>query len=567
MKTNIRLSTSDSDIEVCAQMMANSSPWNMLFFTEKQCKRGLSLPSLTLHIAEIGGEIIGFISTNHIGMEGEPLLEYICIDSRYRSQGLGSRFIEFLEEELFPEADNIYLFVSDINPRAMSLYERLGYVCTGELHNYNLYAQTEYLYRKFRRPRQERFRKVNICEPSKELSMEVPNFLSLTEQQNEGIEDHAIDLATGYPQISLPSNLVDHVVKGTIRSIQGVNSMKDTWEKLCNSLEVIIKVPQYLHNQIRSTFSGSIALNRVFVAVRNHARIVGKNGLTAIISEPSIDLSFLLLREQGDLKIVCAGIKVTSASKKVDSLIGQIELELQLSPERQLLVILDSPSNPFGLVIPEEDLERLALVCKKSNAVLVVDHCLLLAGPHLPKILPNIFSLPVDVCDWIGIWDTGKTINIGGDKAAFIVSGSPQMKKVINDSLAIIHPNFYSSRRSIEVFSRLFESPDFQKYLGYIGSICRNNFEFMHSCLGDKWNILDSETSSFACIFKKNYTEDSNKLRKDWLKAGISVVAGHTFTSSHLYNNSPDQFLRVSLLRDPNYFQSAFKLLKESGKL
>jgi len=91
-------------------------------------------------------------------MEGEPLLEYICVEPSNRGRGIGGEMLRFFEEKLYPEADNLYLFVSDINPRAISLYERFGYVRVGELPNYNLIGQTEFLYRKYRRPRQEKFR-------------------------------------------------------------------------------------------------------------------------------------------------------------------------------------------------------------------------------------------------------------------------------------------------------------------------------------------------------------------------------------------------------------------------
>lgn len=78
----------------------------------------------------------------------------LCVDSQHRSQGVGSRLIEHFEEVLFPAADNLYLFVSDINPDAIRLYVRLGYLQVGALPNFNLEMQTEFLHRKTRRPRQ-----------------------------------------------------------------------------------------------------------------------------------------------------------------------------------------------------------------------------------------------------------------------------------------------------------------------------------------------------------------------------------------------------------------------------
>jgi len=149
--------SSKTELAACARMMSCSSPWCILHFSEQQCIDNLGHPEITLHVAKVAEILAGFVATRASGIEDEPLLEYICVDSKYRCQGIGGQMLRFVEEILFPEADNLYLFVSDINPRAIALYERVNYMRVGEFPNYNLFGQTEYLYRKFRRPRQERF--------------------------------------------------------------------------------------------------------------------------------------------------------------------------------------------------------------------------------------------------------------------------------------------------------------------------------------------------------------------------------------------------------------------------
>jgi ribosomal protein S18 acetylase RimI-like enzyme len=69
------------------------------------------------------------------------------------NRGVGSGLIDFFEKELYPDAANLYLFVSDLNPNAQRLYLRLGYVPVGALPNYNLITQTEFMFRKTRGPR------------------------------------------------------------------------------------------------------------------------------------------------------------------------------------------------------------------------------------------------------------------------------------------------------------------------------------------------------------------------------------------------------------------------------
>jgi [ribosomal protein S18]-alanine N-acetyltransferase len=150
---------SAADLSTCASLMAESNPWNKLYFSKEQCEAQLSRPEIRVHGA-VGQEetILGFLASAENGIGFEPMIEFLCVDQRFRGKGIGTRLIAFFEEELFPDADNLYLFVSDINPNAMRLYVRQGYSQVGALPNFDLEMQTEFLYRKTRRPRQARYR-------------------------------------------------------------------------------------------------------------------------------------------------------------------------------------------------------------------------------------------------------------------------------------------------------------------------------------------------------------------------------------------------------------------------
>lgn len=142
----------------CATMMLESNPWNKLYFTRAQCEEDLARPEMRVHGAVSDGRILGFLASLSNGIGFEPMIEYLCVRDEYRNLGLGTKLISFFENMLFPEADNLYLFVSDINPDAIRLYVRLGYAQVGALPNFNLPMQTEFLYRKSRRGRQVRYR-------------------------------------------------------------------------------------------------------------------------------------------------------------------------------------------------------------------------------------------------------------------------------------------------------------------------------------------------------------------------------------------------------------------------
>jgi D-amino-acid oxidase len=143
------------DIEDCARMMSESDPWKALEFSYTQCLESLRQTQIDLHgIRSNDGKLAAFLASMEYGIGSEPMVEYVCVHHNYRGYGLGTDLMRFFEEKLFPHSANMYLFVSDINPKAASLYKRLGYEQVGALPNYNLLKQTEFLFRKTRRPKQ-----------------------------------------------------------------------------------------------------------------------------------------------------------------------------------------------------------------------------------------------------------------------------------------------------------------------------------------------------------------------------------------------------------------------------
>lgn len=162
-----------ADLAVCASLMIGSNPWNALYFTTEQCEEDLHRHELVVHGAvadsavDEKGRILGFLASMKYGIGLEPMVEYLCIDEEFRGQGIGTALIAHFESELFPDADNLYLFVSDINPNAIRLYVRLGYQQIGALPNFNLEGQTEFLHRKSRRPRQLVFKQAQLKSSNK----------------------------------------------------------------------------------------------------------------------------------------------------------------------------------------------------------------------------------------------------------------------------------------------------------------------------------------------------------------------------------------------------------------
>jgi ribosomal-protein-alanine N-acetyltransferase len=143
----IRPLGSPDEARLCARMMANSEPWITLKRGYEESLALLQDPSREVYVASRGGPVLGFLILNMAGA-CSGYVQTICVAPEERSRGIGSRLLHFAEERVFRESPNVFLCVSDFNPRARALYEKLGYRLVGELTDYVVSGHSEYLMRK-----------------------------------------------------------------------------------------------------------------------------------------------------------------------------------------------------------------------------------------------------------------------------------------------------------------------------------------------------------------------------------------------------------------------------------
>jgi ribosomal-protein-alanine N-acetyltransferase len=137
----------DAEARVCAEMMASSDPWLHFGRTFEQCLERVTNPNGEVWVARTDGVPQGFII---IVLQGAFVgyIQIVCVAESARGSGLGSRLVAFAEERIFREFPNVFLCVSSYNPRARALYERLGYKLVGELYDYIMPGESEFLMRK-----------------------------------------------------------------------------------------------------------------------------------------------------------------------------------------------------------------------------------------------------------------------------------------------------------------------------------------------------------------------------------------------------------------------------------
>ena len=138
---------SDSDREACARIMAASDPWITLGVTYERALAALSAADREVYVTKDGSTVAGVAI---VSMEGvlSGYLQTIAIAEAFRGRGLGASLLRFVEQRVFREKPNVFLFVSSFNPRARRFYEAHGYEPIGLVRDFLVPGHDECLMRK-----------------------------------------------------------------------------------------------------------------------------------------------------------------------------------------------------------------------------------------------------------------------------------------------------------------------------------------------------------------------------------------------------------------------------------
>ena len=126
-----------------------SSDLGQIYYTQPERLNALLCDGFTqgeVYVAVKDGKILGYMRFSLYGMfVSFPYLRSIAVKQEYRGQGIGSALLKFYEEEARKHKNTIFLLVSDFNPAAKRLYERIGYQQVGILPDLFQAGVTEYL--------------------------------------------------------------------------------------------------------------------------------------------------------------------------------------------------------------------------------------------------------------------------------------------------------------------------------------------------------------------------------------------------------------------------------------
>lgn len=390
---------------------------------------------------------------------------------------------------------------------------------------------------------------------------------TLTEQELEATYRTSNDLGPGYPQLEIPEWIRDLYLSvdiGTlalkIPPVWNPENQQTADTSLRNAVADFLQIGGMYRESIRCTFTGSVALNRALTAVINLARSRNAGGVDVITTSPSIDIMRLFLSEHVEVSqhYIENRQSPDSFDLDVDKVVSKICGSAKCQNQRLKLVLLTSPENPTGYFWRNDQLSIISDACARTNSVLLLDHCFLLAGIHDTPI-PRIWEIAPEMLDWIAVWDTGKTFGFNEDKLGFICTGGPTIGKHLDQALKVIQ--FGVARRLKIFFTELLRNPLAAAYVGDLRAKCRQNLEYVNSNIsGGSIRIIAPPAGSLVLLDCSSLGHTDEELRRFLLENDIGVIAGRVFFHG---NSSHYQYLRIALAREPDHFRRAFDRLLE----
>lgn len=131
----------------CAALMAASDPWRTLGQDYDSLLRTVRLPGRERYVAHVDGRFAGFLLLNLQGTFA-GYIQTIGLAPEFRGRGHGAQLLDFAEQRILREHQNVFLCVSSFNQAGRRFYARLGYREVGELTDFLVEGQSEFLLRK-----------------------------------------------------------------------------------------------------------------------------------------------------------------------------------------------------------------------------------------------------------------------------------------------------------------------------------------------------------------------------------------------------------------------------------
>jgi aspartate/methionine/tyrosine aminotransferase len=214
--------------------------------------------------------------------------------------------------------------------------------------------------------------------------------------------------------------------------------------------------------------------------------------------------------------------------------------------------ILVTPDNPSGATASGAALATLAADADRARCNLVVDQSLGLLSRD-GRRAPLLADFADRRSAWIMLWDTGKTLDLNGDKIGVMIVGDP-LKERVRAALRLVQ--YSLPHRLMMLMTLVLVMATQRHYLGWLAARRRDN-EHILANFGHDWpvNVRIPEFGAFSLV--DSPATDSESLVGLAAQRGLGLISTSSFTHGTLLHDRADPLLRIPLLRQPDMMRES----------
>ncbi len=340
-----------------------------------------------------------------------------------------------------------------------------------------------------------------------------------TEMSQLALDYNAINLGQGFPDFMMSKELIELVNNAMLdghNQYTHTDGLRLLREKLAQKAEKLYRANINPSTQITITPGGTYAIYTALTSML-------KKNDEVIVFEPAYD-SYIPNIIINNAKPVPVQLQYPDYSIPWDEVKNKITAKTKA-------IIINSPHNPTGMVLSENDIEQLKTIVANTNIIIVSDevyeHLIFDNIAHqsilrYPELLERSF-----VC-----FSFGKTYNCTGWKIGYCISSSALMKEFRK-----VHQfNCFSCNSFVQyALAEFLDNED--AYLS-LGNFIQHKRDYFQNLMQQtKFTPLPSHGSYFQCYSYKDFSDENDKALAIRLTKEVGVT---TIPLSSFYQSKKD---------------------------
>ncbi len=307
------------------------------------------------------------------------------------------------------------------------------------------------------------------------------------------VEHNAVNLGQGFPDFPMShelTSLVDEAMKSNYNQYTHMNGYPLLRERLCGKAKKLYGSDLDPETQITITPGGTYAIYTSLTTVL-------RPGDEVIVFEPAYDSYIPNIEINGATPVLIA-------LQYPDYSIPWDEVRAKLTA-RTRMIMINTPHNPTGSVLREDDIEQLRDIVKDTNILILSDevyeHLIFDGIPHQSMLrYPDLMERSF-VC-----FSFGKTYHCTGWKLGYCISSPALMKEFRK-----VHQfNCFSCDTPKQVAIAAYISNE-DAYLGLPGFLQQKRDYFRELMRATPFTCIPSHGSYFECYSYAGFSNESDK--------------------------------------------------------